>query len=75
MAHSTVWSWAVIPTLARSAAIDSAISFGVGKYGREREMYQKVSGSFLPSSQLISLKPLANPACLSRSRARVGLYS
>ena len=32
----------------------SAISFGFGKYGRERGMYQKSSGSFLPSSQVIS---------------------
>src|SRR5438876_2571742 len=56
-----------MPAFARSAAIASAISFGFGKYGRERDMYQKISGSFLPSSPVISESPCAKPACVRRS--------
>ena len=65
----------MIPTFARSAAMASPISLGFGKYGRERDMYQKTSGSFLPSSQVISLKPFGKPACFRRSWALAGLYS
>src|SRR5206468_1683831 len=71
-AHSVVWSCVVMPAFARSAAIASAISFGFGKYGRERDMYQKISGSFLPSSPVISESPCAKPACVRSSRALAG---
>ena len=64
-----------MPAFARSAAIASAISFGFGKYGRERDMYQKISGSFLPSSPVISESPCAKPACVRSSRALAGPYS
>ena len=53
----------------------SPISFGLGKYGRERGMYQRTSGSFFPSCQVISLRPLANPACFRRSWALAVEYS
>ena len=64
-----------MPTLARSAAIASAISFGFGKYGRERDMYQKTSGSFLPSSHVMSDSPGTCPASRSSACAWPGLYS
>ena len=53
----------------------SPISFGFGKYGRERDMYQKTSGSFLPSSQVISLKPFGKPGLLQEVLRLAGLYS
>ena len=65
-----------MPTFARSAAIASPISFGFGKYGRERDMYQKTSGSFLPSSHVMSDRPCAEPGLAEqRLRLRLGLYS